>query len=113
MLDHLLPVTSLSASVESASSFGITDGSSRVSHEHEGNEVVEPELTGFFQPASSVIALEEDVGKHSQHRQWIFTVSPERMQGRPRVPPLGALKLERVEVCLVKCRYYLSCRGGG
>ena len=88
--DPLLPVTSVSAL-----SFGTTGGGSRVRHELKRNEVVDPELTGFFQPASSVIASGEDVGKHSQRRQWICTQCYKGVRKAERVSHhLGHLNLK-------------------
>ena len=80
VLDPLLAVTSVSAS-----SFGTTGGSSRVSHELKRNEVVDPELTGCFQPASSVIGLGEGVGKDSQRQHWICTQCHKSVRKADRV----------------------------
>ena len=94
LLDPLLPVMPVSASV-SASSFGTTDGSSHVSHELKRNEVVNPELTCFFQPASSAIASGECVGGHPQHRNWICTQCYKSVRKADRVSHhLGHLNLK-------------------
>ena len=93
LLDPFLPATSVPSDSVSASSFGTTDGSSRVSHELKRNEVVDPELTGFFQPALSVIASGECVGKDSQ--QWVCTQCHQNVRKADRMSHhLGHLNLK-------------------